>query len=207
MSDTARMESPLAQFLGRVRTTDRPAGAGVRLREKPFLGHLNLRGDPADRDLLRSAAAVLGFELPLEPNTVAEAEYVTALWLGPDEWLLLTPPGRETALADTLIAALADEFASVVDLSGGQTVVNLSGDHARDVLAKGCTLDVHPRAFGPGRCAQTLVAKAGVTIRQLDESPSFDLIVRRSFADYLAQWLEDAAQEYGLAVAAECVRH
>ena len=208
MSDTVRAESPLAQFLAGVRTTDHPDGAGVRLRERPFLGHLDIRGDPADRDFLKRVAAVLGVDLPLEPNTVAESEDVTAMWLGPDEWLLLTPPGLETALAEALAAALVEKFASVVDLSGGQTVVNVSGDHARDVLAKGCTLDLHPRAFGPGRCAQTLVSKAGVTIRQLDESPSFDLIVRRSFAGYLAQWLEDAAQEYGLAVeAADGMRH
>ena len=165
-----------------------------------FLGHLNLRGDPADQALLAAVEGVLGFGLPLEPNTVAEAGELAALWLGPDEWLVLTPPGQEAGLAGALRDALGDVFAAVTDVTGGQTVINLRGASVRDVLAKGCTLDLHPRAFGPGRCAQTLVAKAMVTVRQVDESPSFDLIVRRSFADYLAQWLEDAAQEYGLAV-------
>ena len=80
-------------------------------------------------------------------------------------------------------------------MSGGQAVVNITGAHSRDLLAKGCGLDLHPRAFGPGRCAKTILAKAGVIIRQVDDSPSFDVIVRRSVADYLARWLEDAAQE------------
>jgi sarcosine oxidase subunit gamma len=122
------------------------------------------------------------------------------LWLGPDEWLLLTPPGREVGLVEELRRSLGETTSSVNDVSGGQTVIGVGGDRARDVLAKGCTLDMHPRVFGPGRCAQTLVAKAAVVVRQIDESPSFDLIVRRSFADYLARWLEDAGQEYHLAV-------
>ena len=200
MSDEVRQESPLVQFLTPERTDERPAEAGVELRERAFLGHLNLRGDPADQALLDAVQGVLGFGLPLEPNTVAEAGELATLWLGPDEWLVLTPPGREAGLAEALRDALSDLFAAVTDLTGGQTVINLRGANVRDVLAKGCTLDLHPRAFGPGRCAQTLVAKAMVTVRQLDESPSFDLIVRRSFADYLSHWLEDAAQQHGLAV-------
>ena len=85
-------------------------------------------------------------------------------------------------------------------MSGGQTVITIQGPHARGVLAKGCSLDLHPRVFSPGLCAQTLVAGVGAIIRQIDEKPSYDLIVRRSLAEYLAHWLEDAAQEYGLEV-------
>ena len=200
MSDEVRQESPLVQFLTPERTADQSGEAGVELRERAFLGHLNLRGDPADQALLDAVEGVLGFGLPLEPNTVAGSGELAALWLGPDEWLVLTPPGQEAGHAEALRDALGDLFASVTDVTGGQTVINLRGVAVRDVLAKGCTLDLHPWAFGPGRCAQTLVAKAMVTVRQVDDSPSFDLIVRRSFADYLAQWLADAAREYGLAV-------
>ena len=76
----------------------------------------------------------------------------------------------------------------------------MSGPSARDVLAKGCPLDLHPAVFGPGDCAQTLLAKANVTLRCVDDSPRFELIVRRSFAEYAALWLHDAAMEYGCAV-------
>ena len=200
MSDEVRQKSPLVQFLTAKRTASRPASVGVELKERAFLGHLNLRGDPADQAFLDAVQRVLCFSLPLESNTVAERGELAALWLGPDEWLVLTSPGRENGLAAALRDALGDLFTAVTDVTGGQTVINLSGTHVRDVLAKGCTLDLHPRAFGPGRCAQTLVAKAMVTIRQIDDSPSFDIIVRRSFADYLARWIEDAAQEHGLAV-------
>ena len=195
-----RQESPLVQFLTPERIAGRPADAGVELRERALMGHLNLRGDATDRAFLDAVQGALGFGLPVEPNTVSEGGELAALWLGPNEWLVLAPPGQEDGLAQALRDALGEIFSSVADVTGGQTVINLRGPHVRNVLAKGCTLDLHPRAFGPGRCAQTLVAKANVTVRQLDDSPSFDLIVRRSFADYLALWIEDAAEEYGLAV-------
>ena len=70
----------------------------------------------------------------------------------------------------------------------------------RELLAKGCPLDLHPRAFDVGQCAQSHLAKAPILIRQLDREPSFEIVVRRSFADYFWLWLEDAAAEYGLAV-------
>jgi sarcosine oxidase subunit gamma len=60
-------------------------------------------------------------------------------------------------------------------------------------LAKGCTLDFHPRVFRPGTCAQSGLAKANVLIRLGDDPDSFDVVVRRSFADYLLRWLRHAA--------------
>ena len=59
------------------------------------------------------------------------------------------------------------------------------GETARNLIAKGCPLDLHPRVFAAGRCAQSVLAKADVTLHQLDEEPSYDLFVLCSFADYL----------------------
>jgi len=205
MSNPDRRDSPLARFAAEANGQTRLEGPRVRLSERPFRGHFNLRGDPDDAAFLKAVESVLGFGLPLTPNTVSEGAGLVALWLGPDEWLVVTQPDGESTIAVALEDALGDTLNSVTDLTGGQTVIGISGPRARDVLAKGCTLDLHPRAFGPGQCAQTLLAKAAVTIRQVDESPSFDLIVRRSFADYLGVWLQDAALEYGLAVVPETV--
>ena len=117
----------------------------------------------------------------------------------PDEWLVVTPPDAQTSLADSLEAALDGVHCSVTDVTGGQTGITLGGPNAREVLSKGCPLDLHPLVFRPGDCAQTLLAKANVTLRCVDDSPSWELIVRRSFADYAALWLQDAALEYGCA--------
>jgi sarcosine oxidase subunit gamma len=88
----------------------------------------------------------------------------------------------------------------VVDVSDSRAVITLSGPRALDVLAKGCPLDLHPRVFSPGRCAQSLLAKAHVLLHRVDDAPTFEIYVHRSFADYLWTWLEDAAAEYGMAV-------
>ena len=95
-------------------------------------------------------------------------------------------------LADALRRAVGDGFATVVELGCGQTVIEIAGARAREVIAKGCPLDLHPRAFGPGNCAQSRLARTLVTLAQVDDAPTFELIVRRSFADYLWQWLVDA---------------
>ena len=197
--DTGR-QSPLDRFLSTVSAGVPADQAAVVISERPFLVHLNLRGNPEDAGFTKAAADVLGLHLPTEPNTVADEGETLALWLGPDEWLVLTPPGAQTRMSDSLEAALQGVHAAVTDVTGGQTVITLSGPRTRDVLAKGCPLDLHPSVFKTGQCAQTIVGKANVTLRCVDDSPSFDLIIRRSFAEYMALWLYDAALEYGAAV-------
>ncbi len=199
-TDPAGRQSPLDNFRKTNAGTAPGGGAGVVISEKPFLGHLNLRGDPSDGAFTGGAERALGFALPVEPNTISEGDGNQAMWLGPDEWLITTPPDEGRFVADRLAEALDGVHSSVTDISGGQTLINLFGERARDVLAKGCSLDLHPRAFGEGRCAQTLVSGANVILIWAGPEPSFDLIVRRSFADYLALWLHDAALEYGVAV-------
>ncbi|MCH9037243.1 MAG: sarcosine oxidase subunit gamma, partial [Chloroflexi bacterium] len=123
MSDQVRRESPLAEFLAAPRNVGPATGAGVQIWERSFLGHINLRGDLSEERFLKAVEGVIGVALPLEPNTVAESGGISALWLGPDEWLLLTPPDRQRDVVPALKAALGDTFAAVNDLSGGQTVV------------------------------------------------------------------------------------
>ena len=137
--------------------------------------------------------------VPVQPNTYTENHGVTALWFGPNEWLLITPPRNEGDIARQLRGALQGLFFSLTDVTHGETVIRIRGDRTLDVLRKGCSLDLHPTVFGSGCCAQTLLGKAGIAIRWVDPSPSFDLIVRRSFAEYLALWLRDAGEEYGFA--------
>jgi sarcosine oxidase subunit gamma len=179
------------------------SGAGITLSERPFRAMVNLRGDAADTGLRNAAQAAAGVELPLEPNTTRRSGQVTALWLGPDEWLIAAPAGEERVLVPALRASLGDRHAAVVDLTESRTVIAVSGAHARDLLAKGCTLDLHPRAFPVGACAQTGLARAGVLLHLLDETPTFEITILRSFADYMWVWLADAAQEYGVALRTE----
>jgi sarcosine oxidase subunit gamma len=176
---------------------------GVRLGERPGLGKINLRGDPHGRGFMAAVGRVLDLLLPNEPCTSAGRDRIGALWLGPDEWLVTCPAGDLPDLLAALREALAGVHAAITDVSDGRVAFRLAGPSARDVLAKGCPLDLHLRAFPPGRCAQTLLAKASVLIHLVDDAaqgPVFDVHVARSFAQYLWAWLEDAGREYGVLI-------
>jgi sarcosine oxidase subunit gamma len=169
------------------------------LREVPFLGQVDLRLDPADDPAREAVESVIGV-LPIQPNTVHGGPDAAVLWLGPDEWLIVGPDGAanelESQLREALAAGAADTPVAIVDVSANRTTLELAHADARAILAGGCPIDLHPRAFGPGQCAQTLVARAGVILWQTaaEPLPTFRLLVRPSFAAYLVAWLTDAME-------------
>jgi sarcosine oxidase subunit gamma len=175
-----KRRSPLEGF-------DLPAG----LRELPFLAQIDVRVEASSSAMQRLATA-LDFVLPLEPNTVTGKVDHYALWLGPDEWLIVGPEGTEAVLEARCRSALGSDFGSVVDVSANRTTLELHGPNARVVLETGCAIDLHPRAFGPGRCAQTLVARTAVVLHQTTGEPRYRLLVRPSYAAFLATWFCDA---------------
>ena len=166
-----------------------PDGA-VALGELRFAEQIGLRVKPP------VSAYLAGVPLPLQPNRVASMRELRTLWLGPDEWLVTAPRGIAPDLFGRLTRALSGRHAIVTDLSASRAVIEISGAQARSLLEKGCGIDLHPRAFGPGQCTQTLFAKLPVIIDQLSPAPLYRLFVRRSAARWLADWLIDAAQEF-----------
>lgn len=172
------------------------SSTGVALRELRFLAQVDLRVDPTDARAVDAIAAALGAPLPTRPNTTAGVGPWSSLWLGPDEWLVVGPEGNELRIERVLGAALAGAHGSVVDVSANRTTLELRGPLARDVLAKGCALDLHPRRFRAGACAQTALARAQIVLRQVDDEPLYWILVRCSFAAYLVEWLIDAMAEY-----------
>jgi len=115
------------------------------------------------------------------------------LWLGPDEWLVVVPEEASADLPTRLARALARRRAAISDLSSSRTIIEIGGAAARDLLAAGCGLDLHPRVFVPGQCAQTLLARVPVIVDQLDAAPHYRVLVRRSYRSWLVDWLIDAA--------------
>lgn len=203
MTDTGlRALSPLE---GATIAVDPSATVGIR--ELPFLVQVGLRADPADQVLTSRLEAALRVRPPTDPNTTSISEDGTrqVLWLGPDEWLVLAEPGLAdepgpaVALESTLRAALHSNAGAVVALSANRTAISVSGPRARELLAFGCAIDLDPPAFGPGRCVQTLLARANVIIVPVGpaDEPAFRILVRPSFAAYLATWLVDAAVGLG----------
>ncbi len=166
-----------------------PNGA-VALAELAFAEQIGLRVRPP------VAAYLAGVPLPMQPNRVASMRELRTLWLGPDEWLVTAPPGLAPDLIGRLSRALAGRHATVIDLSASRAIIEISGPEARSLLEKGCGIDLHPRVFTAGCCAQTVFARLPVIIDQLTAAPLYRLFVRRSAARWLAEWLIDAAEEF-----------
>lgn len=186
MDDVVR--SPLADRTDDLAEVERRTGGGIAIAEVPFLAQVDVRVDPAHASRLPSPP-------PLEPNTWSSAGDREALWLGPDEWLVVGPPGAAPAIVAELEAALDGAHRSVVDVSAGRAAVELRGEGSRDLLSKGCSLDLHPRSWKPGMCAQSLLARVPVILQERADATR--VFVRPSFADYLVDWLVDAAGAAG----------
>jgi sarcosine oxidase subunit gamma len=204
VAERYQRQSALAHLAIEGRAQPDRGAAGIAMGERPLPGIVNLRG--GHEAVSTAFEAAFGFALPAKPNSAAgkgkagAKTTVTALWLGPDEWWLLGADGA--GLGAKLTKALDGQAAAVTEVGESRACIRVAGPHARDLLAKGCPLDLHPRVFRTGQCAQSTLAKAGVLIHQVDDEPAYDIYVLRSFAEYLWLWLEDAAREYGMAVVA-----
>jgi sarcosine oxidase subunit gamma len=152
------------------------------------------------RDL--GAAIKRSFGLTLPPPGRAEAtQAAAAIWIQPDAWLLSASYRVEGDLARAAKSSVGDA-GSVADQTHGRSALRLSGAMARRVLETGCRLDLHPRAFGPGQAAATPIAHVDCILRQLDATPSYELILPASLAEAFVGWLTHAAAVHGYEVLA-----
>ena len=202
MVETYRRRSALAHFGLAARAA--AAGGGdvdVMLSEIAHRSLINLRGDIGDPAFRENVARVVGAEPPGVPNIAIEARARHILWLGPNEWLIVAPDGEAATLIAGLREGMGGIHASVVDVSESRTVINVMGPGARDFLARGVSLDLHARVFKQGDCAQTGMPRCNVLIHLVDDRPSFDINVLKSFADYLWRWMELVGVDFRIAVA------
>ena len=191
---TGLRRSPLAHLAGRLAAASDPSPASsASLAAVPFVSMVSLRVDPASPAAAR-VAAVLGGPLPTACGEVTGTISSDAIWLGPDEWLVVATTDS-VALADQLTAAIGDDAGLALDVSANRTILELAGPSARAVLEKGCPVDLHPRAFGPGNAVSTTLARVPVLLWQTGDD-TYRLLPRSSFADYVARWLLDAMTEF-----------
>ena len=187
MADLLTRSHPLEPYL----TALDALPDGLRITAEPFVALADLRVDPA------SGVQVRGATPPTTPNTWVAAGDGRLVWLGPDEWLVTSAGTAPEALEAELADVLRPVDGVAVDVSAQRIGLRITGARAREVLAKGCAIDLHPRAFGRGSSAQTTLGQAGVILLALgDDGEDFAVLVRSSFAGYLATWLLDAGLEY-----------
>ena len=190
---TSLRRSPVQHLHDRMRDESISGERAVRLREVPFLSAVSVRVEPGSAAWTRLGER-LGADLPERCGEVTAAGSRSALWLGPDEWLVVADD-RDEGLAGELHAALDGGPGSVVDVSANRTTLELRGPAARATLQKGCPVDLHPRAFGPGTAVLTNLGPVPVVLWQTGAS-TYRLLPRSSFADYVTRWLLDAVTEF-----------
>lgn len=183
----------------------RPPAATAALSDRVLLAGwrtglaiVNLRGNADDPAFLAAVTQALNLKLPVQPCTSVADSVCRLVWAGPDEWLVIGPKGQASAIESRLHTVLAGIHHSVTDVSGGYTVLHLSGRPVREVLAQGCPLDLHPRVFQTGSSAGSLFFKTSIWLWQTDEAPTYEVLVRSSFMGYFWLMLERCTQECGL---------
>lgn len=192
MDDMAPV-SPLAALTETFAKVARQSSGALCLAEIACQTQLSLRASPGSESAA-AASALLGVARPGVPNTVTSGNDTDILWLGPDEWLIVTNGKRRTTLEHQLVTALDGLWGSVVDVSAQRTILEIGGQAAREVLARGCAIDLDDTTFGPGHCAQTLLGQAQVILQPV-AGGVLRIFVRASFARYVADWLLDASVE------------
>lgn len=162
----------------------------------PIAAAWNLQGDVSRDAFASEVHARFGVALPTAPNSTARSGRLTTLWLGPRSWLLVAhdhgSPLRDYAAARDALNATG---AALFDVSASRVAFRVHGPHASAVLAGGCPLDFDARVFPAGSCAQSLFVRVNALIHKLDESPTFVVMVARSFARDVRRHLDDLAAE------------
>ncbi len=160
------------------------------LRELPPAARFVFQGGQAARE---TAGRAFGVALPMAACRASTIGERSALWLGPDEHLLLAPAETGSHIHAEISTALAGLAHSLVDVSDRQFAYTVTGPDARDVLASGCPLDLDPDAFPVDMCTRTLFGKSEIVLwrRRAEE---YHLEVARSFSDYVLGWMREAHQ-------------
>jgi sarcosine oxidase subunit gamma len=152
---------------------------------------LSFRGGP---EAIAAASAGFGVALPTTACRAASDGARAALWVGPDEYLLLAPEADATAVRAALAASLGDLAHSIVDISHRQAAFLLKGPHAAWLLGSGCPLDLDLAAFPVGMCTRTVYMKSEIYLWRT-AADVFHIETWRSFTPYVVDHLAEAARE------------
>jgi len=162
-------------------------GNGVVLNPVAPMERVSLR---AEEKAVAGLGKVLGLTLPKKPATSVTKNGVSALWIGPDEWLIL---GGEGSNLETGLNKVKTGLYSVVSIDNRNTALEISGTKAADALNAGCPRDLSLEVFSVGACARTIIGKAEVVLWRTSQD-TFHVECWRSFSDYVWKYLVDSAR-------------
>ncbi|MEM9013191.1 MAG: sarcosine oxidase subunit gamma family protein [Pseudomonadota bacterium] len=157
-------------------------------------GMLTLRGDLADGTFASAVSSAVGLALPGQRGVVVEGERQLA-WMSPDELMLMLPAGELAEVEAALAKALRRQHHLLADVSDARATFAITGAGAREVLAKGAPVDLAPGIFAPGEIRRTRLGQVAAAFWMTAEAPErFELVVFRSVAGFVEDWLQTAAQ-------------
>ncbi len=167
--------------------------SALALEEMGLLGHLVLRCRSDNNAQAAAFERAVGVPLPTSPLRAAVAEDRVVRWISPDEWLVSSPAAQIFAIESQIHDAMPGHYA-VVDVSGGVTVYRVSGPRVLELLRRCVSVDLHIAKFPVDKVVSTVFAKHQAVVHRRAED-TFDLVVRRSYADYVWRWIHNVAQQ------------
>lgn len=176
---------------------------GLIMREASHLGKLVLRLAGTEAETLE-VDALEGADLPTRPchSSVSGTGTVSVLWLGPDEWMIVSQAGTEQALQTRLHSELSGRHIQLSNVTDYYTCIDIAGYQNREILMNLSTLDMHKRTFSAGQIKGSIFGHANAYVWQLHTDPGaseiFRLIVRSSMADYLWCLISRSARLFGM---------
>ena len=168
------------------------------MEEKTPIAKINLRGNLKNKEFTINVEKILGISLPKEAGNTSVKEKITLLWLGPNEWILVSnfEIAKETniyELEQVLFDGISKpNLGAVTNVTDHFTIFSLSGTNIFKILCKGCPYDFESKNFSDNKAVRTIINHIDVTIHRKNKN-NIDLYVRRSFANYLWNWLKDSA--------------
>lgn len=171
-----------------------PDNISISLREITERGMIDLRGQSSDKKFMSAVKSVLGFDLPKAPRSSASWGDMKALWLSPDQWLILCVRSKTTVVLADLAAALGKIHSLAVDVSDMRTIIRLEGEGVRETLMKGSSLDLISDDYKAGTVRRMRFAEIAALLHVVEENV-IDIYVFRSYADYTWAFLLKAARK------------
>ena len=179
--------------------TERQSYNNFSMEEKTPVAKINLRGNLENKEFASKVGKILGMILPKESCSTSTKEKITCMWLGPNEWLLVsndtvTKESNNYELEQVLFNDISKKnLGAVTNVSDHYTIFNLTGSNIFEVLSKGCPFDFNSESFGNNKVVQTILNHVDVTIHR-KKKDNVDLYVRRSFSNYLWSWITDSCR-------------
>lgn len=176
---------------------------GLIMREVTHLGKLVLRIAGIEAETL-NVKALESAGLPTQPchSSVSDTGTISVLWLGPDEWMIVSQAGTEQSLQTRLQSELSGRHFQLSNVTDYYTCIDISGHQNREILMNLSTLDLHKRTFSAGQIKGSIFGHANAYVWQLHTEPgaseTFRLIVRSSMADYLWCLISRSARLFGM---------